>query len=242
MTTVQQSPTSPQLTCIECGELLGSAQIERRICDRCFAAFRVEMVAYSAEQERQRQLWRELEAWARECSLPQPKRAGCLILNGSSFGAEWSEYILEILSVRQDATDYPPPWPYYQIGPLTHRVYARRLRHRNVDAYADMRFSIDGEPMIAIRGLEHDSVNQDHVKLLYRGLKLIRMKRRGGRELGSGQYPTPQAFHAAYFKVMKYFAREYIRPKAALIADELCLSESRYYDLLKQWPPEEPSP
>jgi hypothetical protein len=216
MLTVPQTTPSPQLTCIECGEPLALKLSERQICDRCFAAFRAEMAAYAVHQELDRDLKREREAWAKECGIPQPGRVTSLILNGSSFGEDWKDYTVETLGMREDA---------------------RRIRHRNINVYADWRLSPDGEPLIAIRGLEDESVNQKHVTLLYGALKLIRTKKGGGRKPGSGLYPTMQEFHAAYFKVIESFRRKNSKPTAPMIAGDLCLSDSRYYDLLKQWPP-----
>jgi hypothetical protein len=237
MTTVPPSTTSPQLTCIECGEPLALEFSERQMCDRCYAAFRAYMTDYMADQERQRHERREREAWAEECGIPQPGNVTSLILNGSSFGEDWQDYTIESIGLREHPTDWPPPWPFYQLGPLVSRVYARRIHLRNTPIYLDWRLSSDGEPTISLRGLEHGSVTLDHVRRAYRGRLLLRTSsNQRGRRTGSGQYRTMQEFHAAYFKAMDGFRSEDTKPTAELIADSLCLSKSRYYELLNQWP------
>ncbi len=217
--------------CRACGQQMQPGR-DDHLCHGC----RHEVDVPDDDYTRRRRESRARRTLMAELGIPADAHWSTLTLHGSDEGPEWARYTVEMIGIRAGSDIYPPPWPFYRLGPFLTQVWLRRVRLAGSPVYLEVRWHPERVQTIDLRGLS-ETTSLGDAQVVLRGLRLLRRLDRRGRTPGSGQYASKDAFHAAHAAALEKFRRENRKPTPDMIADELCLGRSRYYDLRKQWPP-----
>jgi hypothetical protein len=233
--------------CVDCGAPIeGGAGPENRYCAPCDAEWQRYLAVMRQRDEQAREDDRRRRALRAELGMPPDAIPASMTIHGHSHGAEWDGYDVEMYGIRIGCDQWPPPWPFFRLGPMVTQVWYRRVTAPDSPAYLEARWHPERGESIQLKGLELVTRQSDAERAL-RGLRLLRLVDKRGRKPGSRTWSKERfvpallaAYHACADR-SAYETGDYAATERA-VALELGISHRSFCRYLEKyqilWPPQ----
>ena len=133
--------------------------------------------------------------WAEELGVPAPAEAEFLELNAGTLHDQFVGWIVEMLGIRAASPSWPPPWPFWRIGPFVQQVWGRRIHCPGSPAFLEARWHPEKGEETVLRGLAGARIGDAQRAL--QGLRLLPYTDLRGRPPHSGTFKSPEEFELA---------------------------------------------
>jgi len=145
-----------------------------------------------------------------------------------------------MLGMRAWTDTWPPPWPYFRIGPMLSQVWYRTVHPEGLEAFAEGRWHPERGYTVSTHGIETIATQEDfeQLKQAVRVLHLFDATRqaRRGRPPDSGIFPSAEHFHDAYLTAQMEFLHQGVpHPTSEQLAHALFCSKRALMAYQRKW-------
>jgi hypothetical protein len=219
--------------CQECGSTIES-RVEGVLCLDCLYVRYFQTPQEAIEWEEERRRGEAIRQLKQELDIPADAHCSEFTRRGNFAGPEWNRYHLWMLGMSTGCEEWPPPWPFFKMGPFLYQVRIRQVYVDGLPAFIEARWHPERGETISMHGLEGIKRKRD-IAAVAKGMDLLVAFDGLGRPSGTTLY-TVEEFAVMFRKAWHTIqSRSGKKPTQYELAAECSLSKSQLNVYLKRY-------